>query len=74
VRLKDGGSATLSALLATLVHEAASGAGRPADLNLVLLTCGRTVGVKAAALANREEQVVVVAILGNEWSLLLYDC
>lgn len=69
VRLKDSSATTLSALLATLIYEASSGTGRSADLDLVLLTCGRTVGVKTAAFAGREKQIVVVAILGNKGGL-----
>lgn len=71
---KDSGAAAFGTLLAALVDEAASGACGPADLDLVLLTCGRTVGVEAAALANRKEEVVVVAILSDERSLLLREC
>ena len=70
VGLQDSGTTTLKAVLTTLVLEATSGAGRPADLDLVLLTLSRPVGIETAALANREEEVVVVAVLSNERSFL----
>jgi hypothetical protein len=41
-------------------------------LDLVFLTRGRAFGVKAAALANREEEIVVIAVLSNERSFLAY--
>ncbi len=70
MRLQDSGATTLGAVDAVLVLEATSGAGGPADLDLVLLTLGRPVGIKAAALADGEEEVVVVAVLSNERSFL----
>ena len=70
VGLENSGTTTLSALLTSLVDEATGSAGGPADLNFVLLTCGRTVGVETAAFADREEEVVVVTALGNVGSLL----
>lgn len=70
MRLQDSGTSALSAVHTVLVLEAASGAGRSADLDLVLLTLGGSVGVETAALANREEEVVVVAVLSNERSFL----
>lgn len=70
VRLKDSGTTTLSAFLAGLIDEAARGALRSADLNLVFLALGGAVGIESTALANREEQVVVIAVLCNERSFL----
>lgn len=70
VGLKYGGTATLSALLPRLVDEAAGSAGGPADLDLVFGARSRATGVVSAALASREEEIVVVAALGNVGCLL----
>jgi hypothetical protein len=70
VGLENSGTAALGACLASLVDEAASSAGGPADLDLVLLALGGPVGVEAAALADGEEEVMVVAVLGDEGGFL----
>lgn len=70
VRLKNSCTTAFCALLAGFVDEAAGGASGSADLNLVLGTLCGAVGVKGTALADREEEVVVVAVLSNERSLL----
>jgi hypothetical protein len=70
VRLEHSRTTTFSALHAILVDEATCGAGGPADLDLVLGTLRRAIGVKATALADREEEVVIVAILGNVGTFL----
>ena len=70
VGLENSGTAALGAGLASLIDKAASSASRPTDLDLVLLALGGPVGVEAAALADREEEVVVVAVLGDEGSFL----
>jgi hypothetical protein len=70
VRLQDSSASTLSALLARLVDESTSCAGRSAYLDLVLLALGGPVGIETAALANREEKVVVFSVQGNEWRFL----
>jgi len=70
VRLKDSRTSTLRASLASLVDETASCAGGSADLDLVFLALGWPVRVEAAALADREEQVMVFAIETDERSFL----
>lgn len=70
VRLQDSGTSTFRALLASLVDESSSGAGRSADLDLVLGTLGGAVRIKAAALADREEEVVVFTVQSDEGSFL----
>jgi hypothetical protein len=70
VGLENSGTAALGASLASFVDEAASSAGGPADLDLVLLALGGPVGVEAAALADGEEEVMVVAVLGDEGGFL----
>jgi predicted methyltransferase MtxX (methanogen marker protein 4) len=66
VRLQNSSASTLSALLARLVDKPTSCAGRSAYLDLVLLALGGSVGIETAALANREEKVVVFAVQSNE--------
>lgn len=70
MRLQDSGTSTFRALLASLVDESSSCAGRSADLDLVLGTLGRAIGVEATALADREEEVVVFAVQSNESGFL----
>ena len=65
MRLENSGATTLGALLARLVDEATSRAGRSADLDLVLLASSGTTGIVAAALANGEKEVVVVSVLSD---------
>jgi hypothetical protein len=70
MRLQYSRTSTLSALLARLVDKSTSCASRSADLDLVLCALGRPIGIEAAALSNREEQVVVFTIQRNERSFL----
>ena len=70
VGLEHSRTTSFSALHASLVNKATCGAGGPADLDLVLGALCGTIGVKATALADREEEIVVVAILGNVGTFL----
>jgi hypothetical protein len=70
VGLEDSGTTAAGAALAGLVDKAAGCALGPADLDAVFLAGGRLVLVEVAALADREEEVMVVAILGNEGAFL----
>lgn len=70
MRFQNSRSAALGALLTGLIYETTSRTGRPADLDLVLLAGGGPAVVVAAALADGEEQVMVVAVLGNKGSFL----
>lgn len=46
-------------------YKSASNGRRPANLDLILITRSRTVGVQAAARSSREEEVVVIAVLDH---------
>lgn len=70
VRLENSSASALGALLARLVDKATSRTGRPADLDLVLLPCCGSACIVAAALSDREEEVVVVAVQGDEGGFL----
>jgi len=70
VGFQDCGSAAFGALLAVLINKSPIGTGGPANLNLVLGALSRPVLIITAALANRKEQVVVLAIQANESSFL----
>jgi hypothetical protein len=70
VGLENSGATAAGAALAALVDETAGCALGPADLDAVLLAGGRPVLVEAAAGADREEEVVVVAVLGYEGAFL----
>lgn len=70
MRLQNSRTSTLRALLARFVNKSTSCASRSANLDLILLPLRRPVGIKATALAHREEKVVVFAIQSNEGSFL----
>jgi hypothetical protein len=70
VGLEHSSTTAVGAAFSALINKAAGRALGPTDLDAVLLAGGRLVGVEAAALANREEKVVVVAALGDEGAFL----
>lgn len=70
MRFQHSRASAFRALLASLVDKTACRAGRSAYLDLVLLALRRSVGIEAAALANREEEVVVFTIQRNKRSFL----
>lgn len=70
VRLENSSTTALGALLARFVDVTTVNLSGPADLDLVFGARSRTVLVKAAALSNREEKIVVVSALGNVCGLL----
>lgn len=68
--LKHRSTTAICASNARLVDEATGSTGGSAHLDLVLPACSRPVRVEAAALADREEEIVVIAVLRDEGGLL----
>ena len=70
MRLQDSGAAAAGAVNAVLVDKSTGGTSGPTDLDLVLLTFGGPVGIETTALADGEEEIMILAVQSNERGFL----